>query len=113
MTAALHDLLTESLLTVSEAAESLPAINGKKPSAKTVYAWVEVGLVVGSVRVKLESIKVGGRRVTSVEALQRFIEATSGVQSPQPIRTPAKRRKESEAAKTWLKGEFAKVKGGA
>lgn len=65
---------TEGLITLSEAAQILPKINGKRPSTVTLHRWATAGLR----GVKLESSKIGGRRVTSPEALDAFIERVNG-----------------------------------
>ena len=102
-------VLTETVLTFAQATKACPAIDGKKPSVKTVYTWADIGILVGGERVKLESAKVGGKRVTSAEAIERFVEATSTGTAPPVIRTPAARRRESEKAMQFLRDEFAKV----
>jgi Protein of unknown function (DUF1580) len=63
------DLAAESLLTLREAAESLPG--GTHTS--TLHRWRRLG-VRGH---KLETVVIGGRRFTSREALQRFAQATT------------------------------------
>ncbi len=59
----------ERLLTLSAAAVSLP----HRPHISTIGRWVQSGCR----GVKLESVLLGGRRYTSKEALQRFIERTT------------------------------------
>ena len=61
-------LLDEKILTFSEAAEQLPRLNGKKIHPSSLWRWARKG-VRG---VKLETRRVGGRFVTSAEALERF-----------------------------------------
>jgi len=62
------DIRNEKLISLSEAARSVPT----KPSLATVWRWVSHG-VRGC---RLESVRIAGRRRTSVEALDRFISAT-------------------------------------
>lgn len=70
------DHARETLLSFAQAAKRLPHRGDGKPChPNTVARWAREGL--GSVI--LESIRIGGRRYTSVEACQRFFEAlTSG-----------------------------------
>ena len=104
-------LLSETLLTFAQAAVACPMIGGHHISAKTIYVWADKGVKVGEERIRLETARVGGRRVTSREALERFFEATASTESEEVvIRSPAQRRRDSEAAKEWLRREFAKVK---
>ncbi len=61
------NLKTETLLTLREATEHVPG----SPHLSTLHRWVKHGLK----GVRLESCLVGGRRVTSVEAVGRFSQA--------------------------------------
>jgi hypothetical protein len=63
------DTSTETLLTLSRAAEHYPAVNGKRPHASTVFRHAAHGIS----GVRLETVQVGGRVVTSAEAVQRFL----------------------------------------
>lgn len=104
-------VLGETVLTFAQAAAACPSIGGRRPSTSTVYSWCDIGIRVGKQRVKLECAKVGGKRVTSREALDRFFAATTARETdPSKVdRTPAARRKSSEKAMAFLKSEFAKV----
>jgi len=60
------DHSTEQLLTPSEAAKRLPSGRpGRKVHIATIHRWFDRG--------DLEFVKIGGRKFTSVEALNRFI----------------------------------------
>ena len=61
------DTSTETLLLPAQAAQAAPS----RPHAATIVRWMLTGVAGG---LKLESVKVGGRRYTSREALERFIE---------------------------------------
>ncbi len=63
-------LLTEECLSFVDAAKRVPLINGKQVHSTTVWRWARRG-VRG---VKLECRLLGGRFITSVEALDRFFE---------------------------------------
>jgi len=108
----IHPLLAEAVLTLGEAAKSLPPIGGHTISVKSLYAWRTRGVRVGSDRVKLEACRLGGRWVTSAEALGRFLNTTTGTDENQPtIRTPTKRQKSSEEAVSFLQNELKQIKG--
>ena len=66
--------LTEKLRSFAEAASRLPALRGGKPvSPSTVWRWSMRGVRDRhGVRVRLETIKLGGTCCTSDEALVRF-----------------------------------------
>ncbi len=101
-------ILTETVLTLAEAATAAPKVGGKGPSERTVRGWADVGIRVQGVPVRLETAKVGGRRVTSREALARFFERTSEQVVVVLPPTPTQRRKESEAAVARLRDRWAK-----
>ena len=63
------DINKEALLTLSEAARSLPAVNGRRPHCSSLWRWCRRG-VRG---VKLEYVRVGRRVCTTAEALSRFV----------------------------------------
>lgn len=65
------DLKTEQLISLSEAAKTLPRTNGKKVHDSTLWRWARKGIR----GVKLEYVRVGSRICTSVEALSRFLSA--------------------------------------
>jgi len=66
------DPLKESVLTYSQAARRLPKLRKDQPThPTTIWRWATRG-VRG---VRLETVKVGGRTVTSFEALSRFFSA--------------------------------------
>lgn len=73
-----HNILTESVLGLADAANELPPSgrDREKPiNFSTVYRWVLKGIVgPGRKRIRLEAVRVGGRWITSREAIQRFVE---------------------------------------
>lgn len=103
----LHD---EHVMTFTEAAKTLPKINGRTPHCSTIWRWARRGL--GGVH--LETRKIGGRFVTSKEALERFtkqlaempiatIQTTPAPPPPVPRkRTPAQRQRDIAAAEAAL-----------
>ena len=60
----------ERLLTLAEATHHIPG----RVCMHTVHRWSLSGVAGG---LKLETVKVGGRRFTSLEAIDRFIAARS------------------------------------
>lgn len=90
------DIDRERLLTISAAAKSLP----HRPHVATVWRWVQSGCR----GTKLETILIGGRRYTSEEALQRFIERTTAAANGEtiPTRTAKQREKAIAAAEREL-----------
>jgi len=84
----------EHLLTLSQAARSLPRLRGEKPvHSGTVARWIQRG-VRG---VRLEAVKIGRTLVTSREALQRFAERDTPVPTPSPVVDDRIERKLDEA----------------
>jgi hypothetical protein len=92
----------ETLVSLSEAARSLPARRrGKRPHISCLYRWTTHGCK----GVILESLQCGGTRITSREAVSRFLEAlTYGTEKP-PVRSPAKRQRDIEKAVAELERE--------
>ena len=63
------DLLSEQVVTLCEAAKRLPRLRKNRPvHVSTLWRWALRGLR----GVRLETTMIGGVRVTSTEALQRF-----------------------------------------
>ncbi len=79
-------------------------------SPSTVFRWMMRGLPNGrGERVRLQAIRRGKIWLTSRAALQRFLSSLPA--SPQtpttpPIRTPAKRERDCERAKTALNAKY-------
>jgi hypothetical protein len=82
--------------------EDSPTPRGKKTHVSTILRWILSGAKApDGTRVRLEALRLGGRWVTSREALQRFAEALTprpaGEPAPAP-RSPTARRRDSERA---------------
>jgi hypothetical protein len=88
ITRTMIDTSIEEAITLNRA-RHLPAVrrNGRAPDLATMYRWVTRG-VAG---VKLKSVKVGGARCTSEQAVRRFLE-----QLADPNPAPAGRRTSSQ-----------------
>ena len=92
------DTATEELLTLAQAAATVPRRRGRKTHVSTLYRWRKPGFR----RVQLETIQIGGTCFTSREALQRFFErltqANRAGDGPLPSRSVCQRQRQSEAA---------------
>lgn len=74
------NLQTEQILTLKEAAKTLPQLcRGQSVHRSTLYRWINRG-VRG---IRLEALKVGRTLVTSREAVQRFAERLVGAELPE------------------------------
>lgn len=85
----------EDIITLGEACRLIPP-QGIAPC--TMARWIQRG-VRGVV---LETVIIGGRRLTSREALQRFFSAQNADQTPAPSITSSQRQRQSEAARREL-----------
>ena len=88
------DLKFEKLITLAEASRLLPG----RPSVPTIWRWRNKG-VRGR---KLESVIVGGKCYTSVEAIQRFAQQQGETNSQPILRTPAARERAISRAEREL-----------
>lgn len=67
--AVVQRVLTEDVLTLTEARNELLRIIGRRPDKATMARWIHRG--VGGVR--LEAVRIGSQLLTSRQALTRFI----------------------------------------
>ena len=97
-------------LSLSAAGKLFPGHRGGEAvDPSTVFRWRTTGsrAANGSI-VKLESVRVGGRWLTSRGAVSRFVAALTSASTPDatstppPPRTPNQRRKASERAEAAL-----------
>jgi len=90
------DITNENVFPVREAPRHIPG----RPSQASVWRWVLHG--VGGI--KLDSILMGGRRLTSSEAIQRFADARTAAVNGEaaPTRTPRQRHRAIHAADAAL-----------
>lgn len=90
------DLLSETIIPISEVSKLLPSSRpGKKLNAATVFRWAQSG--------RLETVKVGGARYTSREALARFAQPTARPPAATPAKTQARREQDIAAAEERLR----------
>jgi len=86
----------EKLLTFAQAAAWLPS----RPHVATLHRW----RLKGVHGVRLETVRIGGRRYTSQEAISRFVAATTAAAdgSPPPARTARQRERAIREAEKEL-----------
>lgn len=87
----------ETILSLSEAAASLPRLNGKRPHTSTLWRWCRKGCR----GIRLEYVRIGSKIATSREALDRFFNAQAAADSalestPSPTQQPATQKPRSE-----------------
>jgi hypothetical protein len=103
------DLANESLIGLAQAAATLPpGRRGKRVHLSTILRWVLKGVKTPTGLVQLEAIRLGGRWLTSREAMQRFAER----QTPdyaQQIPTP---RSSAASLRAALRAEEALIRMG-
>lgn len=101
----MFDLTTEKPITLAEACRLVPPGRGsKRTHLSTLIRWITVGAKAPNGQtVRLEGLRLGGRWITSREALQRFAVrltprlADNPAPAPSP-RTTRQRQRASEAA---------------
>ena len=101
------DITTETVLTLADAAKRLPTRSGRRIHVSTLYRWSQRGCR----GIRLETAQLGGSRITSMQALQRFCERLSDADpcvSAQISVTPARRRREIARAERELEQEGIK-----
>ena len=81
------DTRSETVIPISQAPRHFPG----RPNISSIYRWFGRG----SRGARLETVVVGGRRYTSIEAIERFIAATTANSpgaDPQPTRPTSRQR---------------------
>lgn len=90
--------LQEDPISLQDAAASTKA----SLSYWTLYRWATEGLR----GVKLESWFIGGKRYTSMAAIDRFNARQTALRNGQAVDPPTSRKKRSDSARAKLKSEF-------
>lgn len=87
-------ILAESRLSITQLAKR------ENVNASTIWRWVQKG-VRGC---RLETVLVGGKRQTSVEAFARFVDATTAAADGRPVppRTSRQRQRDIDRAEAAL-----------
>jgi hypothetical protein len=107
MSASASRILSETTLSLAQAAARLPSFRlGKPVNASTVWRWINDGVKLpDGTTVRLEAVRLAGRWLTSAEALARFADA----QTPHakrtaelPPRIPQRHRSDFERAEREL-----------
>ena len=94
------DIDNEELLTLGAAANRLPhGRAGKSVHVATLHRWASRGGVRG---VRLETVRIGGIRYTSAEALERFIVRCSADDASQQPQLTRQRQKSIDKAAATL-----------
>jgi hypothetical protein len=100
------DLLSEEILSLNAAAKKLPpGRRGRPVSLGCLLRWITNGARGPSgERVRLEGLRLGGRWITSSQALQRFAAALTPNTAIEPTapRTPCQLRRASDRAAKLL-----------
>jgi hypothetical protein len=85
------DLANEERLSLQEAAKLPPSFREGRPThTSTILRWITKGVRLASGEiVRLEGARLGGRWITSVEAVHRFMERlTAGALGDSATHTP-------------------------
>lgn len=84
--------INEELIRLEDVRDYVPSSRrGKKLAKSVVYRWALHGIR----GVRLETYKIGGARVTSVEAIQRFVENLNAATYQTPAVSDAARAKKA------------------
>lgn len=98
------DPMTDDLLSLGQVARLIPPMRGRKTHVSTIGRWIVDGTrTPGGEVVRLEAVRLGGRWLTTREALARYMDALTGMMAGTggdvpPPRSPARRRRASERA---------------
>jgi hypothetical protein len=101
------DLTAENPIPLAVAARLVPpARSGKRTHLSTLLRWILAGAMApDGTRVRLEAVRLGGRWMTSREAIQRFAASLTphiGDETTPPRRSEATRSRASERAAAEL-----------
>jgi hypothetical protein len=112
------DIGTETLLTFAQAAAEMPRRRqGKRVSVVTIWRWTKQG----SHGIVLETLETPSGKITSKEALARFLQALTELRQGAPslpshvqgrYRSPSRRQRDSEHAESKLNGRRARSPSG-
>ena len=63
----------ETLIPIKEVPAHLEKITGKLPHIASIYRWIQIGIA----GIRLDTLIIGGTRLTSTEALDRFFQEST------------------------------------
>lgn len=94
------EILAGGGLSLAQTARRIPSFRqGRPTNPATIFRWIRDGVrTPDGRRVRLEACRLGGRLLTSEQALARFIAAQQPDAIDQPVASPARRRREHEHA---------------
>jgi hypothetical protein len=88
---------SERIVTLTEAAKLLPS----RPNVATLWRWRTAGIR----GVKLETMMIGGRRVTSREKLDTFFARVTAAADGEPVRVETPRQRERQIQRAERRAE--------
>lgn len=97
----LQEIRDGHALGMAAAARLVPGTGGGTANASTLFRWTQTGVKLpDGRRLKLESVRVGHRVLTSAPALERFILTTTSSygNDPTEVRTPVARQRAAAKA---------------
>ena len=106
------DLRSEQLLSLPQAAGRFPPFRlGRPVNPSTVWRWIAVGVKLKEGRrIKLGAIRLAGRWLTSIEAIERFVHAqtphSTSADAPTPRTTRQRQRQRAGSRKTGVDGDL-------
>ena len=100
------DISTEQLIALKDVAKRIPGRGGRPTNFATIWRWIMKGSIApGGNRVRLRAARIGGKWVTSIEAVQEFLQALTprfGEEPPNLVRSATKRKTADERASKQL-----------
>jgi hypothetical protein len=99
------EVLAGAGLNLGQAARRFPSYRESKPvNPSTVFRWITGGVrLPGGARVRLDAVRLGGRWLTSVQAIERFIAAQTPTFDDAAAARPPKKRPRARAAERAAK----------
>jgi len=76
-------LLSETIIFMADVPVYVPLHGGRSVTTPCVRNWIRRGIGTPAGRIRLEAARMGGRWITSREALERFTRALTAGASPQ------------------------------
>jgi hypothetical protein len=67
----------EKWITMQEAAKEVESRFGYVPTLAVMSSWVVKGVGPDGAKIKLQSVKIGGRRLTRASYIESFVRATN------------------------------------